>query len=268
MNNLINYGQHFLIDEIEKKRFLQLMSLNDKNVIEVGAGNGTITREIVKVAKFLRSYEIDKSLHENLDKLETLNKNLEIIYEDFLKATVKDCQVLVSSLPYQILEPFLKKISTLNVERIWLITGVKYAHSLLPTMFEQQIKYTSMITKCFFITNFHGDISPTSFFPIPNTVSSIIELTPCNKLSLVNKQELFIMREIFEQKDKKIKNALVEAIIRLYKHKNQVVTKKISKNIIQNLNINSTILDNFIDLLTNDELKILYNTLQKDLVIS
>ena len=44
---------------------------------------------------------------------------------------------------------------------------------------------------------------------------------------------MYIMREIFEQRDKKIKNALKEAVIRFFYENNIILTKKKSKEIVK-----------------------------------
>lgn len=67
--NIINYGQHFLIDDEVIDKFISLAEIKDKDVIEIGPGNGVITKRLCEQANHVISYEIDISLKHDLDKL-------------------------------------------------------------------------------------------------------------------------------------------------------------------------------------------------------
>lgn len=108
--NVINYGQHFLIDESVIDRFISLAEIKDRDVIEIGSGNGIITKRLCEASKHVTCYEIDTSLKSDLNKLKEKYNNLDIIYENFLDSEILKCNSIISGLPYQILEPFLKKI--------------------------------------------------------------------------------------------------------------------------------------------------------------
>lgn len=94
----------------------------------------------------------------------------------------------------------------------------------LECFLNNEIKYTNLLTKCFFFVNVYDDIEPNCFYPQPKTVSSIVELKRREKVTLIEAQELYFFREIIEQKDKKIKNALCEGLILFYKYRVKNVT--------------------------------------------
>ena len=71
------------------------------------------------------------------------------------------------------------------------------------------------------------------FTPPPRTMSALIRLIPKKKEELIMERGMYIMREIFEQRDKKIKNALKEAVIRFFYENNIILTKKKSKEIVK-----------------------------------
>lgn len=60
--NVINYGQHFLIDDSIMDKFINLAEIKDKNVIEIGPGNGAITERLCEISKHVICYEIGTSL--------------------------------------------------------------------------------------------------------------------------------------------------------------------------------------------------------------
>ncbi len=224
--NLINYGQHFLTNY---EYFYTLISSADINksdiVLEIGAGDGRLTKILSKFANKVISFEVDKRNKEYL--LKEKLKNVNFIFENYLEN--KDNLIfnkIVSSLPYQITEPFIEKIINLDFDCATLIVGKRFAQACK----NNNIIKSALITNCFFYVDVITEISPENFDPPPKVYSSIIKLTKRGKESLDSYH--YILRELFEQRDKKIKNALKEAIIRLYSLKNIVLTQKQSKELI------------------------------------
>ena len=78
-------GQNFLIDKNVLKTILLKSSLtNSDTVVEVGAGLGALTKELLNVAKKVISFEIDKRLYEYLSGELSVYNNIELINDDVL----------------------------------------------------------------------------------------------------------------------------------------------------------------------------------------
>src|SRR5699024_5336413 len=104
-NNIINYNQHFLIDQNIINKYLKLLNIKPNDVVvEIGAGKGVLTNYLKDVAKKLYVIEIDKRLKEYLDKID----NITVIYDNVLNVDIPSCDKIVTSLPYNIIEPFTK----------------------------------------------------------------------------------------------------------------------------------------------------------------
>lgn len=258
-NDVIHYGQHFLIDENVIDRFIDLAELKDRDVVEIGPGQGVLTNKIAPLAKSLVCYEIDEKLKPHLNKIEKKYKNTRIIYDNFLTCDIASCDTIISGLPYQILEPFLKKLAKIEFRQVLIIIGKNFAHSLYHEMFmADEIKFTNLLAKCFFFINVYDDISPSSFNPSPRTVSSIVEFKRIAKSQLVSSQELFLFREIYEQRDKKIKNALIEGLINYYNCCDKIISKRKAKEIYARLSIPSQLAEAKLSNLNNDQITMLY----------
>ncbi len=81
----------------------------DSAVIEIGAGAGTLTREIAQRVKKVYSYEIDKSLRPVISETLSGINNARIIFEDILKQDIKETEAqmgekysVIANLPYYI----------------------------------------------------------------------------------------------------------------------------------------------------------------------
>ena len=106
------FGQNFLRDENLLKKIVSTAQIKNKNVIEIGPGEGGLTKYLVKEAAMIKAYEIDESLKHTLEKLETINPNLEVIFKDFLSVEnfdTKDTNI-IGNIPYNITSPILFKI--------------------------------------------------------------------------------------------------------------------------------------------------------------
>jgi 16S rRNA (adenine1518-N6/adenine1519-N6)-dimethyltransferase len=107
------FGQNFIRDKNLLMKIVRESNIEDKNVIEVGPGQGALTTFLASNAKKVIAYEIDHSLKPFLDAIKNEYENLEIIYEDFLEADIsqytEDLHV-VANVPYYITTPILFKI--------------------------------------------------------------------------------------------------------------------------------------------------------------
>ena len=111
------WGQHFITDKQLLQKIVALAEIEGHNVLEIGPGKGALTQFLVKKAKKVLAYEIDKDLTSFLEPLSSLHDNLKICYQDYL--TVEDDEItkyfkgepitLVSNLPYNITAPVMTK---------------------------------------------------------------------------------------------------------------------------------------------------------------
>ena len=78
-------GQNFLIDKNIAKKIVNITSIDNQYIIEIGPGTGFLTDEIIKKKpKKLYLIEKDKSLYQNLRKKYYDYKSIEIINDDAL----------------------------------------------------------------------------------------------------------------------------------------------------------------------------------------
>lgn len=113
------YGQNFITDtNLLDSIVADAGVTEDDVVIEIGAGAGTLTKALAKVAKKVIAFEIDTNLVNVLgENLKGLDDKVEIIFKDIqrvsdaelLEITGKDYKV-VANLPYYITTPILMKL--------------------------------------------------------------------------------------------------------------------------------------------------------------
>ena len=108
-------GQNFLIDKNIIRKIINLVKLEKKNIIEIGAGHGALTDEILKKKpNSLNIIEKDIFLYKKLKMKYSNIKNVKIYNDDILdfnlESLVKKNSIIIGNLPYNISSQILVKI--------------------------------------------------------------------------------------------------------------------------------------------------------------
>lgn len=111
-----SFGQNFIFDTNLLRAIVNDSGASGKNVLEIGCGAGTLTRQLALQAKKVVGYEIDTNLKDVLgENLHDLN-NVEIVFGDILKQKMSDIEshfdgeyIVVANLPYYITTPIIFK---------------------------------------------------------------------------------------------------------------------------------------------------------------
>ena len=257
--NDTNYlDQHFLIDKSIFNTFIDEANLSVyERVVEIGPGKCEISDIIAKRSKHLTCIEKDLNLEPFLNVLQEKHDNVEVIFDNVLHAYIPECDKIISALPYSITEPFIEKLLRCNFKEALLIVGKRFADSVV----DEKLNKLALLTNSFFKVEKIMDIAPDAFDPKPRVMSSMIRLIPLKRDELNYSFKKFIFRELFFNRDRKLKNNLMEAMIEFVKLHDKKLTKKESKAIIEGYNIPSETLYKRIENLSNEEFALIYNAL-------
>ncbi len=110
------FGQNFLTDDILLHSITQDAGVQGGTVLEIGAGAGTLTKALSKVANKVISFEVDRNLEKVLATTLADCDNVQIVMGDVMKykmSQIEDfCQgeyKLVANIPYYITTPLLMR---------------------------------------------------------------------------------------------------------------------------------------------------------------
>jgi len=208
-------GQNFLTDRNILEKITNIVSIKDKNILEVGPGTGNLTSFILKNnPKEMIVIEKDDELANNLDK--NFNDKITIINDDILNvdetSLFKEKVTVFGNLPYNISTEILSKWIINLKENFW------FDHLIL--MFQKEVA-DRIIAK--FNTSTYGrisilshwklniekicDIKPESFSPRPKINSSLLLFSPKeNFLNIKDPKNLEkVTRIFFNQRRKMLK---------------------------------------------------------------
>ena len=224
-------SQNFLIDKNISKKIINLTTITNKVILEIGPGYGFMTDNILKKKpKKIILVEKDYNLKKILLKKYKDNKNIIIIENDILKYNLSEYQnlIIISNLPYNVstkiilyLYKFNKNIS----EMIFMIqkeVAQKFDYNL-PKM--NKYKFLTKIT-CTFHRCF--DVSSKVFTPKPKVNSTVIKLK-FNKHNPDLKKAHYFSDKIFKNVRKKIYNNIKINI------DNELVNKRVNQLTIEQL---------------------------------
>ena len=208
-------GQNFLIDKNILEKIVNLVSIRDKYILEIGPGTGNLTSLILKKnPKKLIVVEKDNILAKDLstnfnDQLTLINKDILEIDESLLfnsKLTV------FGNLPYNISTEILGKWIINLKDNFW------FDHLIL--MFQKEVA-DRIVAKCntseygrlSILTNWKTeikkicDIKPEAFSPKPKVQSSLLFFSPKkNFVNIKNPKNLEkVTRVFFSQRRKMLK---------------------------------------------------------------
>lgn len=227
--------QHWCVDDNLIKDLIKEANLSKEDIVlEIGAGKGALTKELAKHCKKIIAVEIDIRLKKSL----TVPENVELIFADALKIIDKrnDFNKIVSNLPYQAAEPLLHYLC--------LTKNVSLSVLTVPKKFAQKAQLNPIFS-AFLNIEIVREVSKESFDPRPKIKSALIRITKnektCGEADEKKRDDLFIRRKLYLQRDKKLRNGLRETLIDYYRLKNKILTKKQAKEIIGRLEMDEEI---------------------------
>ena len=209
-------GQNFLINKYTINTLLEIIDISKNDlIIEIGPGQGALTKEILKKTNNYIGIEKDKKLCKVLEKISV--KKLNIRNEDILKTDFskiyKEKYRVVGNIPYNISTKLLLKCieNKDNIINIHFMMQKEFVDRIISNCGNKTYGRLSVLMQLFFVCEKFIDINPSDFYPSPKVYSSFLKLTP-RKENLLNKKEidgfLSFTKSIFSKRRKKIKNSL------------------------------------------------------------
>ncbi len=181
-------GQNFLINNLVIKKVLEAADLKKQDVVlEIGAGLGTLTKEIARKVKKVIAVEIDKELVKALKNELKGYKNVEIVQEDIrnnrLIVKLLNCYPeykVVANLPFNITGLVLRQfLAGENKPQSMVLILQKEAG-------ERIVARPPKMSRLALTIQFYGQakiiaqVKKDNFWPKPKVDSTILRIVPTN----------------------------------------------------------------------------------------
>ena len=221
-------GQNFLTDANVIYDIIDAADiLPEDTVVEIGAGLGFVTEQLVKIAKKVVAIELDEDMVRELKKIPA--NNLQIVHADILKTDLSqfgDNIKIVANIPYYITSPIvahlLGEVDDLNnqnrnsIDKIVMMTQYEAAKRITANENSEEKAY-GLLT---ILAQFYSDVEmirfvgSKSFFPAPKVNSAVIKFdVRKNPLLTLSDYSFFkkVAKACFGTRRKNIKNSLTIA---------------------------------------------------------
>lgn len=216
------FGQHFLHDATVISRTIDLCKLraNDQ-VIEIGPGQGVLTRALAATGANITAVEYDRELIPVLCKEFAAQTRVRIIEADFLEFvpaehTVGAPYILAGNIPYNLTSPIIdwlvvyrqemvRSVLMMQREVARRVTAVPKTHDWGPL---------ALFTQLAFDVRSEFDVSPIAFTPPPKVWSSVVTFTPRADAPEIPHPKVFdrVVRGAFAQRRKLLTNNLIASL--------------------------------------------------------
>ena len=180
------FGQNFITDSNLLKSIVACANLDQNSeVLEIGCGAGTLTREIAAVAKHVTAFEIDEKLRPVLQETLANFPNASVVFKDFLKADLKEFEQsrskysVIANLPYYITSPLVMRFveEAEKVQELIIMVQDDVAKRFCA---EENTPEYGAITAAIArraSAEIVKYVPRTLFYPVPNVDSAVVKLT-------------------------------------------------------------------------------------------
>ena len=217
------FGQNFLVDQNITTNIVNKSDiLPNSLIIEIGCGDGRLTKKLCNTGNLVLGYEIDDEviplLTNNLKDFDNFN----LINDDFMKRDIVsdiskfsyDNLYVIANLPYYITTPILEKIinSKINLKKMVIMVQKELGDRISAPVGTRDYSSLSVYLNYYFDIKKLFYVSRNSFMPRPNVDSVIVSLSSKETKVLVNDEDLFfrLVRDSFRFKRKNLRNNLKE----------------------------------------------------------
>lgn len=215
-----NFGQNFIFDNNLLSAIVSDADVEKyKNVLEIGTGAGTLTKQIAKKANKVVSYEIDKNLEPIIkENLSDVN-NVTVVFKDILKEDIKTIEsyfdgdyIIIANLPYYITTPIIFKFieEATNLKQLVIMVQKEVAERIVAK--EGTKDYGAITAQISAVANCQITriVNRNMFMPAPNVDSAILKIVFCDKGVKILSKELLskVIACAFNMRRKTLSNNL------------------------------------------------------------
>jgi 16S rRNA (adenine1518-N6/adenine1519-N6)-dimethyltransferase len=208
------FGQHFLHDPGVLKRIVEAVApARGDAIVEIGPGEGALTRPLLARVGHLTAIEIDRDLAARL-ALEFSSQSLSIVTADVLDfdfSTLPADLRIVGNLPYNISTPILFHLARFadQVRDMHFMLQLEVVRRMVAKHSTPDYGRLSVMLQTRFTMQKLFNVAPGAFRPPPKVDSAVVRLVPIAEKPDWDQAVLEkIVRQAFSARRKTLRNAL------------------------------------------------------------
>lgn len=207
------HDQHFLIDPNAINRIADLADVREKRVLEIGPGNGALTRALLDRGAHVHAIELDNILCEQLaDRFspEIASGQLVIQHGDAIRCPVPPFDLTVSNLPYSASSKITFRLLDIGFEVAVLMYQSEFAERMVAPAGSKDCGRLSIMVQTYAAVQQCFKLPPQCFSPRPQVNSTVVKIFPREPIFYIKDRRLYadVVRALFSHRRKTVRNGL------------------------------------------------------------
>ncbi len=207
------HDQHFLIDQNAINRIAEIIPVSGRAVLEVGPGNGALTRALLARGATVHAIELDGLLCEDLAVTfadEIAAGRLTITHGDASRCALPLFECVVANLPYSISSKITFRLLATGFSEAVLMYQSEFAQRMVSPAGTKDCGRLSVMVQTYATVQKCFDLSPNSFSPKPQVRSTVVKIVPRPPIFFIrdNRRYADIVRALFSHRRKTVRNCL------------------------------------------------------------
>jgi 16S rRNA (adenine1518-N6/adenine1519-N6)-dimethyltransferase len=212
-------GQNFLWDPNILEHIVETAELPEAaQVLEIGAGAGTLTRHLAEAAAYVKAVEIDRNLKPVLDEVLAPYAHVELIIGDILKIPAEEIMpasgyYVIANIPYYITSALIRRLLEAPVRPARMVLTIQHEVARRICAQPGNLSLLALSVQVYGQPTLAYKIPAGAFYPAPDVDSAVLRVDLYAQPLMATEQlDLFfkLAKAGFQQKRKKMRNALAE----------------------------------------------------------
>ncbi|WP_332448821.1 16S rRNA (adenine(1518)-N(6)/adenine(1519)-N(6))-dimethyltransferase RsmA [Methanoculleus sp.] len=205
--------QHFLVDKRAVERIAGFVDVSGRRVLEIGPGEGILTRALLDRGAHVIAVEIDPALVDELeiafaDEIE--ENRLEIVPGDARKVDLPPFDIVVANLPYSVSSKITFRLLEIGFEVAVLMYQKEFGQRMIAPPGTSNVGRLSVMVQTYASVKPLLELGPGSFRPRPQVRSWVVRITPHEPPYPIADRNVYadVIRVLFSHRRKTVRKGL------------------------------------------------------------
>ncbi len=210
------HDQHFLNDHGAVARIVDAYPVEDRRVLEIGPGKGTLTAALLEGGAAVEAIEYDRLLLKHLAERfapEIAAGRLVLHEGDAARCPWPAFELMVANLPFSISSPVVFRLLETGYEAAVLMFQREFAERMQAHVGTSDCGRLSVMVQSFARVEACFVLPPSAFTPPPAVDSMVVRITPRGPLFPIADRKVYarMVGALFMQRRKTVRNGLKAA---------------------------------------------------------
>ncbi len=207
------HDQHFLIDPHAIERIADLEDVRGRRVLEIGPGNGALTRALLDRMAVVHAIELDGILCEHLAEIfsrEIARGQLTVQHGDATRCDIPPFDIAVSNLPYSASSKITFRLLDAGFSVAVLMYQSEFAERMVAKAGTKDCGRLSIMVQTYAAVQTCFRLPPQCFSPRPQVHSTVVKIFPREPIFPINDRHRYadVVRALFSHRRKTVRNCL------------------------------------------------------------